>query len=93
MLPPTRPIRLFAADYTMLVARVTGFAGTLLVTGGLWLIGLGGSWSYAFAGLGVLAVATLLMAHRIGTPNNGGSIVTASGSSRSRQTIFSAPST
>ncbi|MCV9963394.1 glucose/quinate/shikimate family membrane-bound PQQ-dependent dehydrogenase [Pararhizobium sp. BT-229] len=47
-----------------LTALVFALIGLVLGAGGLWLITLGGSWYYVFAGLGFLLTAFLLFARR-----------------------------
>jgi quinoprotein glucose dehydrogenase len=51
--------------YVFLVAVLTGVAGLLITSGGAWLIGLGGSWYYLAAGLGLLATSYFLFRGRM----------------------------
>ena len=43
---------------------ITGLLGLALAIGGVWLIGLGGSWYYLFAGLALIVSAVLLLRGR-----------------------------
>ncbi|MEI4473902.1 glucose dehydrogenase [Frigidibacter sp. MR17.24] len=43
-----------------IVSVILGLIGLALLAGGIWLIGLGGSWYYAIAGLGLGLTAALL---------------------------------
>ena len=50
---------------TIVLAVVMVLFGLPILLGGLWLITLGGSWYYAFAGLGLLASAWFLFRHEM----------------------------
>lgn len=50
---------------TIAVAIVMAIFGLPILGGGLWLISLGGSWYYAFAGIGLLVSAYFLFRHSI----------------------------
>jgi quinoprotein glucose dehydrogenase len=55
----TRPRRL--AEWAVVaLALIIALIGVVLLTGGVWLIVLGGSWYYALAGAGLVASALLL---------------------------------
>lgn len=47
--------------FAVVLAIVLALFGLALLAGGLWLIFLGGSWYYAFAGAGLLLTAWLLV--------------------------------
>jgi len=51
---------------TVILAVVMAVFGIPILGGGVWLIALGGSWYYAFAGLGLVVSAYLLFRHSIG---------------------------
>ena len=50
---------------TIALAVVMALFGLPILAGGVWLIALGGSWYYAFAGLGLLVSAYFLFRHSI----------------------------
>jgi len=54
---PTRPV-------VVITGIVYALLGVILAGGGLWLVALGGSAYYLFAGLGILATGALLVAGR-----------------------------
>lgn len=54
------PHRTFGQWATIALAVVMGLFGLPIMLGGVWLITLGGSWYYAFAGLGLLVSAYFL---------------------------------
>ena len=39
--------------------------GLVIMSGGIWLMVLGGSWYYALAGLGLIGTGALLIRHRM----------------------------
>ena len=49
----------------LVVASIMAIFGLPILAGGVWLITLGGSWYYAFAGLGLLVSAYLLFQHSL----------------------------
>ena len=49
----------------LFVAAILTVFGLPIIGGGLWLISLGGSWYYAFAGLGLLVSAYFLFRHSL----------------------------
>lgn len=53
-----------ASAYLYLVALIAGVTGLVLLAGGLWLLGLGGSIYYAIAGIALLLTGWLLAARR-----------------------------
>ncbi|MDI6025202.1 membrane-bound PQQ-dependent dehydrogenase, glucose/quinate/shikimate family [Corticibacterium sp. UT-5YL-CI-8] len=57
------PHRTFGKWATTALAVVMGLFGLPIMLGGVWLIILGGSWYYAFAGLGLLVSAYFLFHH------------------------------
>jgi len=50
---------------TLILAAVLALFGIAILTGGVWLISLGGSWYYAFAGIGLCLTAWLLFRARV----------------------------
>ena len=58
--------RLGAGDWAVMALGVLfGLIGVVLTIGGGWLIGLGGSWYYLLAGLGLIGTGALLFARRM----------------------------
>src|SRR5690606_13752604 len=50
---------------TIVLALIMAIFGLPIMAGGVWLITLGGSWYYAFAGLGLLVSAWFLFRHSV----------------------------
>src|SRR5690606_33183637 len=58
-------MRSFGYWATTLLALIVLIFGIPIYLGGVWLISLGGSWYYAFAGIGLLVTAWFLFRHSL----------------------------